>query len=399
VAWGGALALTAYERRAVPDAAAEPPATDPELPVVAVVPARNEARAVGACVASLLAQRPPLRAVVLVDDGSTDGTADRAREAGGGDPRLRVIDAGPLPEGWVGKPWACWRGVGEAGEPDWLLFSDADVVHRPDAVARTLSLARRHGRGGATLVPRVDTGTRVERWVLPAAVIAIGTLVAPGPLARHPRSPVAIAAGGFILIERGLYERIGGHRGQAGHMVDDVTLALRVKRAGGLLVPAQGHDLVSLRMYHGARDLWRGWRKNASFAHPGGPDKAVAGAALVAGLTLAPWVAAGRGARRRDGGMLAWGLAGMAAQAALQRLAGRAATPRPCRWGCWCCRPPPCRARWTASPGAGPSGGAAGTRPPGERVVAARRCRPALARPARRPRRAHGGLLLAHRHR
>jgi hypothetical protein len=270
-----------------------------------------------------------VRRVVLVDDGSTDGTADLARAAGGGDPRLHVIDAGPLPEGWVGKSWACWRGVRESGDAEWLLFSDADVVHRPDAVARTLTRARRAGRGGATLVPRVVTGSRVERWVMPAAIIAIGTFVAPGPLARHPRSPVAIAAGGFILIERALYDRIGGHAAQAGKMVDDVTLAHRVKLAGGLLVPAQGHGLVSLRMYHGGRDLWSGWRKNASFAHPGGPDKALAGAALVAGMTLAPWVALLGGARRRHLSRAAWGLAGVAAQVGLQRLAGPAvATPR-----------------------------------------------------------------------
>ncbi|MCC6829827.1 MAG: glycosyltransferase [Thermoleophilia bacterium] len=328
--WGGALALAAYERHAVPDAADALPAADDPLPVVAVVPARDEARGVGACVASLLAQRPPLRGVVLVDDGSTDGTAEAARAAGRGDPRLRVVPAGPLPAGWVGKPWACWRGVREAGDAEWLLFSDADVVHAPDAVARTLGLARREGRGGATLVPRVRTGTRVERWVLPAAVVAIGTFVAPGPLARHPRSPVAIAAGGFILIERGLYGRVGGHRGQAGHMVDDVALALRVKCAGGLLVPALGHGLVSLRMYHGARELWRGWRKNASFAHPGGPGKALAGAALVTLMTLAPWVAAARGATRRRGAMLRWGLLGIGAQAGLQRMAAPA-VPTPVR--------------------------------------------------------------------
>jgi hypothetical protein len=320
--WAGALALAAHERRAVPDAAREAPAEGP-LDVVAVVPARDEARDVGDCVASLLAQRPPLRRVVVVDDGSADGTAEVALAAGAGDPRLAVVPAGPLPAGWVGKNRACHVGVGAAGPAEWLLFTDADVVHGPGTLARTVGLARRTGRGGVTLMPRVVCGTRAERWVLPAALVAIGTFVAPGPLARSPRSHVAIAAGGYVLIRRDLYERVGGHAALRSRMVDDVTLAERVKRAGGLLVTADGSRLVSLRMYRGAGEVWAGWRKNASFAVAGPPPKAVVAALLLATAAVAPPLALAMGAARGRPRTAAWGLAGVAAQAALQRMAAR----------------------------------------------------------------------------
>lgn len=297
--------------------------------VTVVVPARDEERAVGACVRSLLAQGDPVRRVVVVDDGSSDRTAERARAAGAGDPRLEVVAAGALPAGWTGKNWASHRGAAGATDP-WLLFSDADVVHAPGAVRAALALAGRPGAGGVTLVPRVVTGTRAERWVLPAAIVVITTVVAPGPLVRSPRSAVAVAAGAFILIRRDLYEAIGGHARMRGAMVDDVTLAARAKRAGRPLVVADGTSLIHLRMYHGGRDLWRGWRKNASFATPGPPAKAVAGAALVAAAAVAPALAVAAGARRGRGDLLAAGLAGLVAQAGLQRLTARA-VPTPAR--------------------------------------------------------------------
>ncbi|MEZ5079667.1 MAG: glycosyltransferase family 2 protein [Thermoleophilia bacterium] len=327
--WSAVVGLQLHERRAVPEAAAFAPAEDDVLPVAVVVPARDEARSIGHCVATLRAQTPPVEEIVVVDDGSTDGTAEAARRAADGDARVRVVEAGPLPDGWIGKNWACWRGAREVPYAAWLVFSDADMVFEPDAVARALTAARTLGRGGVTLFPRVDCVSRAERWVIPAALVAIATFVAPGPLARHPSSPVALAAGGFILVERGLYDRIGGHRAQRSRMVDDVTLAARVKAAGGLLSHVQGHRVAHLRMYHGARDLWRGWRKNASFGHPGGPGKAIAGAALVAALTLAPWFSALAGARSGRRAPLAAPFIAIGAQVVAQRLAGpMVPTPR-----------------------------------------------------------------------
>ena len=121
---------------------------------------------------------------------------------------------------------------------------------------------------------------------------------------------MAIAAGGYLLIERALYDRVGGHAGIRGRMVDDVTLAARVKAAGGLLVPAPAGRLARLRMYHGAREVWQGWSKNASFGVEGGALKALVGASVVAGLAVAPVAAAAQGVRRRDARLAAIGVGG-----------------------------------------------------------------------------------------
>lgn len=292
------------------------------------MPARDEEHAVGACVASLLAQGDVVGRVVVVDDDSSDDTAAAARAAGAGDPRLRVVPAGPLPDGWIGKNRAAWVGVGATTAP-WLLFCDADVVHAPGAVAAALRYAESHGGGGVTLLPRVEAGTRVERWVIPAALVAIATFVAPGPLVRHPRAPVALAAGAFIMVRRDAYLGIGGHAAIRGRMVDDVMLATRLKRAGRALATADGSRLVHLRMYRGGRDLWRGWRKNASFATLGRPGPAVIGAAMVATAALVPWGALVSGVCARDAGIAVRGAAGVAALAALQRSsAAMVPTPR-----------------------------------------------------------------------
>jgi hypothetical protein len=287
--------------------------------VSVVVPARDEERGVGAAVRSLRALDYAPVEVIVVDDQSRDATASAARAAAGGDGRVRVLEGAPLPPGWVGKPWACWQGAREA-RGDWLLFTDADVIHAPDSLGRALALARRLGRGGVTMFPTIETGGATERVVIPAAAAAIGLFVAPGPLARSPRSGVAIAAGGYLLIERSLYDRVGGHAAIRGHVLDDVTLAARVKAAGGLLVPAPAGRLARLRMYHGAREVWQGWSKNASFGVEGGALRALVGATTLAALAGLPAAAAAQGARRRDAALAAAGLAGTASLMALQRL-------------------------------------------------------------------------------
>lgn len=327
-AWWGGVGLALWERRVVPDASREEPTTRPAR-VSVIVPARNEARGIAACVRSLLAQDHAPVEVIVIDDESTDATGEMARAAGGTDARLRLVAGTSVPDGWVGKSWACWQGA-QIATGEWLLFSDADVIHAPDALGRTLALARRAGRGGVTLIPRIDVGTRAERWVMPAALVAIETFVAPGPLARHPRSLVSVAAGGFMLMTRDLYARSGGHEAIRGQMVDDLGLALRIKRVGGLLVPARGNGLIGLRMYVGAREVWRGWSKNASYASAGPPAKALVGAGFIAACALIPHAATVVGVGRREMRLVGVGLAGVAAQGVLQRMAG-AAIPTPRR--------------------------------------------------------------------
>ncbi len=327
--WVGAACLAVHERRVAPRLADEPPARPGPL-VSVIVPARDEERGVGAAVRSLRALDYDHVQVIVVDDESRDGTAAAARAAAGDDPRVTVIDGAPLPPGWVGKPWACHQGVA-AARGEWLLFTDADVVHAPDSLGRALAMARRLGRGGLTLLPTIDTGGVAERAVMPAALAAIATFVAPGPLARSARSRVSIAAGGYMLMPRALYAVAGGHAAIRGRMVDDVCLAAAVKRRGALLLPVPAGPLARLRMYHGAREMWRGWSKNASFGAAGGAGKGLAGAGMLAALALLPAAAAAGGLRRRDARLAAVGAAGVAGQVALQRLAGWG-VPTPARY-------------------------------------------------------------------
>jgi chlorobactene glucosyltransferase len=326
--WAAAVALALHERRVALRAEDEPPATDGPA-VSVIVPARDEARGIGATVSSLRALEYPRVEVVVVDDESRDGTLAAARAAAAGDPRVRVLAGRPLPPGWVGKPWACWQGA-EAATGEWLLFTDADVVHAPDSLGRALALARRLGRGGLTLFPTVVCEGIVERTVMPAAVAAISSFVAPGPLARSARSGVAIAAGGYILVERGLYAAAGGHARIRDRLVDDVHLAAAVKRAGGLLIPARAGRLARVRMYHGGRDVWDGWSKNASFGAAGGAGRALVASVAGALTAVAPATALAEGLRRGDRRLAAAGAVGAGLQMALQRLSAWAA-PTPAR--------------------------------------------------------------------
>ena len=327
--WAGAAALALHERRRAERPDDEPPLRDgPRVSVI--VPARNEGRGVGAAVRSLRALEWEGLEIVVVDDQSSDDTLAAARVAAEDDPRVTVVEGAVLPDGWVGKNWACWQGVQRA-TGDWLLFTDADVVHAPDSLGRTMAMARRLGRGGLTMFPTILCEGVAERVVTPAALVAIGTFVAPGPLARKDDSRVAIAAGGYILLKRRLYDAVGGHLGIRTRMVDDVCLAAAVKRFGAQLVPVPASGLVRLRMYHGAGEVWDGWSKNASFAAVGPPAKGLVSAGVIAAVALAPTLATAAGVRSRDRRLAAIGLAGIASMAALQRLSSWA-VPTPARY-------------------------------------------------------------------
>lgn len=314
-----ALGVALVDRRLALDAGSEPPLRDGPL-VSIVVPARDEQRDIATTVRSHLAQDYRALELIVVDDQSSDGTARAATAAAAGDPRFRLIAGTAPPAGWVGKSWACQQGA-DAARGSWLLFSDADVAHAPDALGRCLALAQRLGRGGLTLAPRVDTGSSAERVVMPAAIQLIQTMVAPALLARMRHSPITMAAGAYMLMRRDVYDTVGGHADIGHDMVDDLSLGRAIKRHGYLLVPANGTRLVRLRMYHGSREMWRGWRKNAAFATPRARSRGLAPAALLATLGSAPLMAIARGVRTRDRRLLGAGAVGFAAQVALQRTA------------------------------------------------------------------------------
>ncbi len=296
-AWGWAASVALLDRRhrlSLDDV--EPAAGGPRVSVV--VPARNEARGIRAAIRSLAVQDYPELEVIVVDDESVDGTAGEALAAA--TDRVEVVAGAPLPEGWVGKSWACVQGARRA-TGEWLLFTDADIRHAPDTVGRAVALARREGRG-VTLLPVLETGTAAERIVQPAAAVLIRSFVAPGPLVRSPRVPVAIAAGGFIFVSRASYDLVGGHAAIHDSFVEDAALAELLKGVGHPLVLASSGGRVRVRMYVGAREVWRGWRKNTSAGLARGSLGAAATVASVGALvSVWPLLGLAVGPRRLSG--------------------------------------------------------------------------------------------------
>ena len=228
----------------------------PEVPphsVVAVIPARNEAESVGRAVKSLKKQdfRGEFH-IVVVDDNSTDDTAEAAREAG-----ALVVRGASLPPGWMGKLWAASQGVREAGrfQPDYLLLTDADIVHPPDNLAGLLARAEQ-GYDLASYMATLECGTLPERALVPAFVFFFFMLYPPAWI-RNPRRKTAGAAGGCILIRREALERIGGLEAIRGELIDDCALARAVKRSGGSVWLGLSARTRSIRQYRTFGEIGR----------------------------------------------------------------------------------------------------------------------------------------------
>ncbi len=259
----------------------------PSLSVI--VPARNEARAIERCVRSLLAQSLADYELIVVDDRSDDATpailAGLAREH----PRLRVVRGAPLPDGWVGKPWALTQGA-RAAHGAWLLFTDADSWHAPHACASALAFVRARGADALTIATYQELGSWGERAVLPTILGMV--VVASGSMAQlnDPADTAhALANGQYILVSRVAYDALGGHAALRGEIVEDVAFARRLKRDGRFrLLVAAGEELVRVRMYRSLPDVWNGFSKNV-YAGAGGDLRALlGGSAVCAALSLIP---------------------------------------------------------------------------------------------------------------
>ena len=237
-----------------PELAPAAPAAPPFVDII--VPARDEAETIGRVISSLLAQAYAARfRVILIDDDSSDGTAAAARAAAAGTPEpvLEVIACPPKPPGWSGKLWALNHGIAHAQAPV-LLLADADIVHDPRHLA-TLVARLDHPRVDlVSEMVRLNCESLAERWLVPAFVYFFQMLY-PFAKVNDPRSTLAAAAGGTILIRREALERIGGIASMRDALIDDVTLAKAVKRGGAVYL---GHSglAVSIRRYPRAADLW-----------------------------------------------------------------------------------------------------------------------------------------------
>jgi hypothetical protein len=267
-------------------------ASAPDTSLTVVIPAFNEAHNIADCLGSVLASAPPCRdwSVVVVDDESTDATVENAIRAGSTASRFRLIKAGPRPadERWVGKNWACSKAV-EQVSSDWLLFIDADVRLKPDALQRALAQAVDEHADLLSLAPRLSCGCLAEWMVQPIMASLLG-LGFPILETNDPESPVAFAAGPVMVFKASTYECIGGHRALAGEVVEDLALARAIKAGGYRLSYLLGLDAVDLRMYADLAALWEGWTKNWFLGLDRDPAKAIGAALVVVLMFTVPWL-------------------------------------------------------------------------------------------------------------
>jgi hopene-associated glycosyltransferase HpnB len=230
--------------------------------VVAVIPARNEADVIGQAVASLLTQDFPAPLdIVLVDDASTDGTAEAARQAAqkiGRAEQLTVLTGAPLPPGWTGKLWAVSQGAQAACErqPEYLLFTDADIRHHSRSVAELVSKAEADQLDLASYMVRLSTANFAEKALIPAFVYFFLQLYPPHWIAST-KNKTAGAAGGCLLIKPEALARIGGHAAIRGQIIDDCSLARAVKSSGGKIWMGLSAQTQSLRPYEGFAEIGR----------------------------------------------------------------------------------------------------------------------------------------------
>jgi cellulose synthase/poly-beta-1,6-N-acetylglucosamine synthase-like glycosyltransferase len=225
--------------------------------VTAIIPARNEQAVIAECIRSLA---PQIAEILVVDDESSDLTPSIVRRLMEEIPNLRLLDAGSLPDGWVGKNHALWTGVQQA-KGSWLLFTDADAVHGPDSVARALQIAQEHRAALVSFSPGQVTQKWYEKALIPFVYLRLAKKFSYDQI-NDPVSPAAAANGQFLMIRRDVYDSIGGHRAVAGEVLEDVAIAMRAKQAGHRIWFGPGKGLVYTRMYRSFDAMWEGWKKN-----------------------------------------------------------------------------------------------------------------------------------------
>ena len=235
-------------------------------PLVSIlVPARNEASNIARCVRSLLNQDYPNYEIIVLDDLSEDATASIVEMLmlPPDDPqkKLKLLRGRDLPEGWLGKNWACQQLV-EAARGEFLLFTDADTSHNANTLSSAMAALYTQDGQFLSVFPLQQAVSFPERLIVPMVQLFVSGLLPTWLVARSPNPAFSAANGQFMLFNGAAYDHIGGHAAVRGVVLEDVMLGRRIKQAGFKQLLPDGRDAITCRMYRSGSEVWRGFSKN-----------------------------------------------------------------------------------------------------------------------------------------
>ncbi|HPE67997.1 MAG TPA: glycosyltransferase [Thermotogota bacterium] len=258
------------------------------LPLISIlVPARNEIGNIARCVESLLSDDYPFQEVLVLDDGSTDGTGEYLQ--GVQHPCFRWFPGKPLPQGWVGKNWACHQ-LWEKAKGSILVFCDADSFHTPGSFRDLVALVRNSGADLLSGIPYQQILSLGEAVTYSFVGILIFALL-PLRWVSHPKRKFSLASGNFMVFSREGYAQSGGFAGIRNILADDVALSHRVKETGGKVVYVDITRFSTIRMYHGFREGFLGVSKSLVSSLQGSPVQLLGAGVALGVFEFLPWVA------------------------------------------------------------------------------------------------------------
>ena len=233
-----------------------------KLPLVSVlIPARNEEDNISQCVESLFKQDYPRYEVIVLNDHSTDRTGVILSELQNKFPELKIINGAELPEGWIGKSFACHQ-LTQSAKGDWLLFTDADTIHNSNSIRTGIETALVRNADLLSVVPYQITMTLSEKLVIPILHFVTFSLLPFYFLEKRGFKQFTIAVGQYMLFKKSSLEKIGGYESVKNAMVEDVSMGKLIKKNNMQLIVLNGIEMVSCRMYRNFSQVWEGFSKN-----------------------------------------------------------------------------------------------------------------------------------------
>lgn len=238
------------------------PTPEQQGTVSVVVPTLNEALRIAPCLSGLSQQTDEVREILVVDSRSTDGTREIVQQAQTAEPRLQLLTDDPLPQGWVGRPWALHYGYTHSADDSiWILGLDADTQPQPGLIASLISAAEAEGYDLVSLSPRFILKSIGEIWLQPALLMTLVYRFGPTGAAESGAERV-MANGQCFLCSRRLLEQLGGYTCAQLSFCDDVTLARQAAQAGAKVGFWDGSTLLKVRMYEGLQETWKEWGRS-----------------------------------------------------------------------------------------------------------------------------------------